>query len=142
MEQNKYYCPKIEEFRVGFRYQRYDYDNVTDTYYWNKCKIEYWENLRDIYDLLGDTLDGKDGNILISKIRVKYLDKKDIESLGFKLYIKNNFIYCQYKELEIYLDYNIETNICKIYTLDENLFKGVINNKSELQVVLKQLEIK
>ena len=58
MKQNKYYVPKIEEFRVGFKYEEYEYDNVTDTYYWNSNKVKHWDNLGRIYDLLGDTLDG------------------------------------------------------------------------------------
>lgn len=73
---NIYYTPKIEEFCIGFEYEQ----ALVDTY-WN---ISEWK--KTIF------LQNTDFNNLIKYInfnRVKYLDKEDIESLGFTFNSKN-----------------------------------------------------
>ena len=145
--ENKYYTPEIEEFHVGF-----------------ECEIQSsWGMQKGIYPsiLREDTLTGfqlqKIGETetlkkVISDIRVKYLDKKDIESLNYKhkkdtqysfvsknssiqLHDKNRW-HTKYNALTIY-KHN------KINPLDKtSVFQGIIKNKSELKVLLKQLNIK
>jgi len=63
MEENKYYTPEIEEFFVGFEYEVYDKLHGV----WNK------EN--NFFLQQGDFKDS---------IRVKHLDREDIESLGWE----------------------------------------------------------
>ena len=150
---NKYYTPKIEEFYVGFEYEslelgsqtKFNKDIVTDNH------------------LYGDY----DQNTLLSEIyfhperaRVKYLDKADIESLGFKDYKKS---VCNWYKLEgrfedsfssygywskIRLIHCPDNNVIKIlayeYSWDEEenvLYAGKCNNKSELKKLLTQLSI-
>jgi hypothetical protein len=67
---NKYYTPKVEEFHVGFNYELLILDDIQ----WWKETIVRKDNRFDCFD---DYLNEK-------RIRIKYLDKEDIESLGFK----------------------------------------------------------
>jgi hypothetical protein len=81
-EDKKYYTPTINEFHVGFeyeirRFQYYDL-NISDVY-WDTNKFSFdFSEPNDIEDIFNE---GREtGNI-----RVKYLDKEDIESLGLRL---------------------------------------------------------
>lgn len=64
--ENKYYTPTIDEFYVGFEYE-YRYNH------WEKRG--YFPTHFNFTEL--------DNLISLQNIRVKYLDKTDIESLGF-----------------------------------------------------------
>jgi hypothetical protein len=73
-ENNRYYAPSIEEFHIGFEFERFiPKSNTTE----EKC----WEKLAMSANYL--TLDELDFEIIEKEIRVKYLDQQDIESLGF-----------------------------------------------------------
>ena len=151
----KYYTPEIEEFHVGF-----------------ECEIQSsWGMQKGIYPsiLREDTLTGfqlqKIGETetlkkVISGIRVKYLDKEDIESCGFGNYKKS---VCAWYELEGHFEdsfasYGYWTKIRLIHCESDNkikilafehswdeeetvLFQGKIKNKSELKKLLKKLNI-
>jgi hypothetical protein len=153
MENNKYYTPDISEFHVCFEYEKYDkriavYVNIGPT---NWHKHEY--HTRDIkISNLGIYLNE-------GSIRVKYLDREDIESLNFTNYKKAA---ADWYELEGHFEdsfasYGYWTKIKLIhykhgikilayeYTYNEEpetLFAGIVNNKSELIKLLKQLNIK
>lgn len=142
--ENKYYTPSIEEFHVGFEYERsfhtgwetkiFD-DGFEDTDY----SPLYWVNW-ELHKGL---------------IRVKYLDKEDIESLGFRYdkthpgtasdYFEYGSSEFSFEHAEYYMDYDSSTNYCRIYFSvldgDSTVFAGTIKNKSELKVLLKQLGI-
>ena len=135
MESNKYYKPEIKEFNVGFEYERNQYQNGV----WYKYVVEE----RDI-------LDHNE-----KEIRVKYLDKKDIEEilevkqlkgnkseLNFQLIINDNLFY--------EIDYDVDTKelvvekYVEVYEDTYNsytLFKGIVKNKSKLKTVLKDIRI-
>jgi hypothetical protein len=76
IERSKHYIPDISEFYVGFEYERKN--------------GEYWE--KDIItptDLYGTTAKGYENEFeeiatKLRDVRVKYLDREDIESLGFE----------------------------------------------------------
>ena len=140
---NKYYTPEIEEFCVGF-----------------ECEIQSsWGMQKGIYPsiLREDTLTGfqlqKIGETetlkkVISGIRVKYLDKKDIESLGFSYYKTHpgmEQMEFDKGEYELTYDPNFKGKQWLRINLegegDVTLFSGSIKNKSELKVLLKQLNI-
>jgi hypothetical protein len=70
MEKNKYYVPSVEEFHVGFEYE---YRTNGDD--WVKHTVHTKADLAECID----DLEEKD-NI----IRVKHLDREDIESFGFE----------------------------------------------------------
>ena len=175
----KYYTPKIEEFHVGFEFEisltsiggldivDFSKDPI-QVQHISKPNHKIWEKSKVFFDTsygfknklfrsieqLKEILD--DGNI-----RVKYLDKEDIESLGFK-FLKNeiNSNDLEYKELfekeNIGLVYNYNNKTVGMFTLDlskngvyseiqrdPNLVNRItIKNKSELKKLLKQLNVK
>lgn len=133
--ENKYYTPKLGEFFQGFEYQVLRNNN------WEKEDLLYSNKYIKVhgFSYLDSLIQG-------NKVRVKYLDSEDIESLGFKEEFKNeNFI--NYKKSEfVYLSYNINLNIIDINNgLDYNdsftYFYGKIKNKSEFIKLLKMLEL-
>jgi hypothetical protein len=153
-KEDKYYTPDISEFHVGFEYEFSDWQNETPTE-WNKAKFNLLEN--PTYLESDSWLFNLQAEIDKKHIRVKYLDRKDIESLGFTRHDINGQIECYWinsdspyyfkgdrliKDSTINNHYFIETS--KNYTNDEpvQLFSGFIKNKSELKTLLKQISIK
>lgn len=144
---NKYYIPKINEFHEGFLYERYDtIEGKSGVPLWIECVASagFGAFDDDIY-MLDDEL-----------IRVKHLNREDIESLGFveeKLskhayiddisYTKGHYLSDRYYALWH------SRRDCRCYisleALNPNnssvLFNGVINNKSELVKVLKMIGV-
>jgi hypothetical protein len=159
MEENKFYTPKIEEFHVGFEFEwLYNKDNT-----WQKSTQEY------VDPGLFDNGDGEhpfEYQLSDVGIRVKYLDKSDIESEGFELkpekdiILEHDFLNLEvfepYRKGEYTLIVDKRTNINigisindKIRCANPNgtfpqmiLFRGTIKNLSELKVLLSQLDIK
>lgn len=127
----KYYTPKIEEFHIGFEYEIFDNNE------WKKIKI--------LPHYIGGDLRIDVPNLghhdVPYKPRVKYLDKEDIESLGFKETKTKNFFELDNKK-ESYLSWYPEVNRVEIGDNEcSGGFSGIIKNKSELVKLLKQLEI-
>jgi hypothetical protein len=138
--EDKYYTPSIEEFYVGF-----------------ECEIETswgyssgeWPKILKL-----DSLTGFEKDIIKAtkqaSIRVKYLDKLDIEELGFKFSKADEkthlLYYTKGRVVLAFMDVSttewIELYNAKSY--DPNgprIFKGCIKNKSELKKLLNQLGI-
>lgn len=118
---NKYYTPGVEEFHVGFDYQERVENNI-------------WKN--KMYETVDDFNLCYHNN---QHTRVKYLDKEDIESLGFKLG-RDNTTYQKYSKGIIILGHYGRDSIIISDQMGE-LFDGYIKNKSELIKLLKQLTI-
>ena len=126
---DKYYTPEISEFFVGFEYETsylQDYDT------WKKEILEEDDAgyFQSIYS----------GDAIPTEFRVKYLDKEDIESLGWKfntdLYIKNNLTLQVHKDsitIKYYDNFNNDSR-----TLVEQIN---IKTKDEFITLLKQLRI-
>lgn len=121
---DKYYEPNLEEFYQGFLYESQQMDG--DGYYTNEyCEFEYE---------IGEKID-------LNKVRVKYLDKEDIESLGWK-FIGGDNILMGFIKNNINIDFFINSKTLRIYeNKTELICKGNIKNKSELIKLLKQLGI-
>lgn len=139
---SKYYTPEIEEFHHGFIYEVYDLHYHSDKMTWEK----------EVYGVTSEITEG---------CRVKYLDREDIESLGWKFERKLGDAY----EFSILLDpfrhrrrttirmaYNSVHHWIAIVMIDEKfneineqyenpLFSGKIKNKSELGRVLKMVGV-
>jgi len=84
--ENKYYTPTIEEFYVGFECQTYyqTYDalfGLPDRYQWGNFRIRHAHQIQNIPSFIEN-----------KKCRVKYLDKDDVESLGFEKSLKNQWV--------------------------------------------------
>ena len=87
-----------------------------------------------------------DDSLRDGQIRVKYLDKEDIESLGFKLKVENKYgitftnrlysIVCSKMKSD-----HLEILLAQPYVneYDGLKFSGVIKNKSELKRILKMI---
>lgn len=149
--ENKYYIPEIEEFHIGFKYK------IKDCLSWYKRSYE-----PDDDSLVGDVLSW----IKKKEVKVKYLDKEDIESLGWeikedntKLFVldyEKQFTNCDRKiHNKVFIHYNLISKWALITTgnrkytykdenkLDKSItrFCGYIKNKSELIKLMKQLGI-
>jgi hypothetical protein len=128
---NKYYTPEIEEFHVGFEYE-----------------VNYGENR-----WVEEKLHSKPQVVTLpymnlENIRVKHLDKEDIESLGWEFHQqdhsrclssfwnkKNNF-------LRLTLKYKNSIPYVSIYHYEGWETPDMkIKNKSQLKKLLKQLDI-
>lgn len=148
-ESNKYYTPQIEEFHVGFEYRRILGDgSIQDLTY----EMDEYTPIHE---------DMEDPGVLI---RVKQLDREDIESLGFELIEdlnpKRSVLLFEHKTSDIDIlmsndnilifDYpsksvskvTHELKDGSVYINDKAcLFNGTIQNKSELKRLLRQVGV-
>lgn len=137
--ENKYYTPTIEELKEGFRYLQEIYDEEKDEYT-GKYKV----NIFDVRSGLGhdDYHTFTEGRVLC-----KYLDKQDIKDLGFVQCLKSyDYTYDEnhpllYFEKSNTVELYMENTKVTIYKSRVCVFKGTIKNKSELIILLKQLNI-
>jgi hypothetical protein len=77
--ENKYYTPAIEEFHVGFEYE------ILHNNEWKKTSVF---NNSCGGDIIFEIKNMGHWDV-VSKPRVKYLDKEDIESLGWRPNLRN-----------------------------------------------------
>lgn len=129
---NKYYVPTIEEFHVGFECERSGLELPPQ---WHKYIVNVNTFNEPVFI----------GRKLGPSFRVKYLDKEDIESLGFTETIEDQY-YLDSNRLEGIITLLIDSDlfiqiILKRDNISNYLFQGTIKNKSELKVLLKQLTI-
>lgn len=124
---DKYYTPEIEDFYVGFEFEENQIDSNWKSYGWEKKVVTVDFNFKSTSEYIG-------------LCRVKYLDKSDIESLGWKLktdlYVKDNLTLQVHKDsitIKYYDNFNNELRT-KVEQIN-------IKNKSELIKLLKQLGI-
>lgn len=123
---NKYYTPELDEFYIGFEYEYCIRNNE-----YIKYIVSTETDLKHIHK-----------QIQLYLIRVKYLDREDIESLGWEF--EENLQYCdqfKYKSLEAYLWVIKDENLIEIQC-EKTCFRGCIQNKSELKKLMKQIGIK
>jgi|AntDeeMinimDraft_6_1070357.scaffolds.fasta_scaffold01522_6 hypothetical protein len=134
----KYYTPEIEEFHVGFEVT-YNHFNKRIIHVIKEDELNYgdYQGVTDFYE------------IIKNEPLVKYLDKKDIESLGFSYYKTHpgmEQMEFDKGEYELTYDPNFKGKQWLRINLegegDVTLFSGSIKNKSELKKLLKQLNIK
>jgi hypothetical protein len=120
--ENKYYTPTIEEFHVGFEYEDGSLYGKNE---WTKLIVSTQHSLEETEYILQT-----------NRIRVKYLDSSDIESLGF-----TQIGYDSYEKSNWFIDLD-EKQLIFIYSQTGKVyFQGNIKNISELRVILKQLNI-
>jgi hypothetical protein len=146
---DKYYVPTIEEFHVGFECES-NYGLVNNKEFPESSKfIKYTFTQEDISYML----DAYENDAYPTEFRVKYLDREDIESLGwvfnnehkfYTFYLKGGYRLAQSKT-----DNDI---VIEMYVINDDgepesfhrlgtAFSGNIKNKSELIVLLKQLDL-
>jgi hypothetical protein len=140
-EISKYYTPSLDEFHFGFECEMTGHEMPPQ---WHKHIV----NINTFNEWLFK------GNPKIgAAFRVKYLDKEDIESLGFiykenrgmsehngVMFIKKDPLF---EKANFTIRYWVTTGAyrLRIERISGCLFEGNIRNKSELKVLLKQLGI-
>lgn len=133
---DKYYIPSIEEFHVGFEYER--------------LYIDEWLSDAPFPEMAGDhAIENTEFLLDEGLIRVKYLDKEDIEELGFHHWATNHNPKGELVGYELSNErFNI-TFILKDSFLEivetityKPYFEGYIKNKSELKKILQQIGIR
>lgn len=150
MEEMKYYTPTIEEFHVGFEYEYKSEDGSYSTFadskgewkkkiFNNEAEYDYEEltefqsiesALQDEYKRYGD-------------VRVKHLDKEDIESLGWNFAANQMSKWDAFRLNDKVLEYLEEDNQVHIYKISPYvcLFQGTIKNKSRLRLIMQMVGI-
>ena len=139
---SKYYTPEIEDFHVGF-----EFEFETGTEGWKKFVFEK--------DRANNVLNNV--NEFNSQFRVKYLDREDVESLGWfytgravDLWFNKVGMFDSasgtHRFTELKLHFGPEDHVLYINAYFGNqdegcLFEGIIRNKSELRKLMKQLKI-
>lgn len=141
MEDNKYYTPELEEFHLGFQYQHKCFNG------WEDDTMPDFSEVKDSDGSMNEWIPWYNNDI--TNFRVKYLDKEDIESLGWEEEISAHFVLITDKG-RYFLDCNfashkfqISTDIQK-YPNEQTYpikFNGKIKNKSELKKLMQQLDI-
>lgn len=141
IEDKKYYTPTIEEFHIGFKYEFMN-GNLWEE---SEMTIQDYKCSGADYEIQGSWFEEE---LLggIRTVRVKYLDKEDIESLGWK-YTPCRCLFEMYqnKEYNLY-HYSIASEFndkswIEILKDEDYYFSGEIKNKSELKKLMKQLGI-
>ena len=165
--EEKYYTPKIEEFHVGFEYESYEmHYSMSDE--WDEG-TPMWIK-RTVLDINQEQCDvnkpkykatyhvainnSYEPNVEWNKnIRVKYLDYKDIESLGWiDVWAEKkesrilSFVMIQQNGNYFELRYDTASSKCCTISIRTDLkpyelFIGRINNKSELVKIMKMVGI-
>ena len=153
--ESKFYTPKIEELHIGFECE-IDQSEINKNFKW--CEYVIGTDYENITIARAVSEVNKNG------IRVKYLDRQDIESFGFKFdatrsKVDGNFV-GSYENEKYYLDYSpysysgefnssVHLRVMKIKDIPitsyqsnyQFIYDGIIKNKSELKKLLIQLEI-
>lgn len=134
MKDNKYYTPLVEEFHIGFEYEYKTTINIMSkhSHNWRKV-IENHDSIEERY-----------WSELVC--RVKYLTKEDIESLGFGGHIPpyeydHTWRFKEKRHIQLKAWFNEKIPKIRISDGHVIIFSGIIKNKSELKVLLKQLKI-
>lgn len=149
MEESKYYIPEIEEFCVGFEYE------ITSGYEWVKKSFCHEQFNTFLYQHLDNAINQQ-------YVRVKFLDREDIESLGWKWIDKKNsgknFYESTFENSTrglMYFEHDWLNN--KITIKSPNFIRDgsgrfdgfsvvidrvVVKNKSELRKLMQMLQIK
>lgn len=151
MKKNKYYTPKGEEFHRGFRFEMPDRDGESESWKRYHYKLTPGAN----FDI--DKLCSHHQKTMKELVRVKYLDRDDIEELGWE--------WVQTKEIpnddgdfkiQTFMYYENSGNIFQLTIIDESvritakgvnrlrngtLFAGDVKNYNELERVMFQVGI-
>lgn len=136
--ESRYYKPKIEEFCVGFEFE---HTGIGLMEKWNKltCSINRPFGLKTIHIL--------EGEINHFRIRVKILDRGDIEAEGWK-FVKAGVDHFELDGFKLFFfDGNPVISIHKTINPSSNfiespqVFRGMIRNRTEFKKLLKQLGV-
>jgi hypothetical protein len=141
----KYYTPDKSEYHLGFRYEIGDKATIGKSTKWYNHIIDKLDFINDIG--------------LYEEVRAKYLDKSDIEELGWEFITSEQGAWPManyFRRDEYWLIHNIRgtrtvficlsliqaDTVLKLYAGDrETLFYGTCKNYGELDKIMKQTKI-
>lgn len=165
MEESKYYTPELEEFYcLGFEYQ--SKEGFQDGTVKTKEQFDSAKWVDDVVDneydfpYINRALNGKNAENGLCGIRAKFLDREDMESLGWDhdqttkdgayfyfgtLMDQNQYLLvCENARQSKGGDYT-NLSICNVNDGmnggNGHCFDGVVKNKSELRKLMKMLQI-
>jgi hypothetical protein len=124
--ENKYYTPLLKEFTVDFEYE---FLNSKDE--WKKSN-----DFSNEYDYEDSPLYGLQKDINNNKIRVKYLDASDAESLGFKKSLKSQWAgwddyYTENlnagRDYYLYATLHFPRGVTDLTRIEDNLFEIILH---------------
>ena len=125
MEEKRYYTPNLIEFHVGFEFQTKDGSN--GDWYDDAITEDCLYKFTDLFKY--------------SQHRVKFLDRSDIESLGW-VYNKGWYAHQTGDTLDMQVGGSVRIfREAAIGTTMYPVFQGVIKNKSELKKVMQMIGI-
>ena len=132
----KYYTPELEELHIGFEYEQHGPFSG-----WTK-------QILDI-DLLATIINEEQCDWCDHHIRVKYLDREDIESFDFKqvgeYHPRKRYSLALLKGNSKIVVYDLHWHEGNTYSIkdeyEQYYFFGEIKNKSELRRILKQIKL-
>lgn len=134
----KYYTPSLDDFRtIGIEYE------IKITVASVEENVERWEKFQTSFESPYPITFGHISDYDIwspNRIRMKYLDKSDIEHLGWQQF-HHPHSYSQYNIGEFELGYYDNHGTMYIDKGSESSFNGIIKNKSELKKLMQQLNI-
>ena len=133
--EHKYYTPTIEEFHVGFEHEEKSSGLWTSQIYNEFSPIIN----REVINEHDDRVDTIELYLKCEAIRVKHLDREDIESLGFEHRGGKTFKYKKDKGTWLLITDDGMVDIA--FDGGDTKFHGTINNKSELKRILKQINV-
>ena len=145
---SKYYTPELEEFYVGFEFEmkvvshRAHQDELIREEVFMPCIWKAFTNLKEVFNVEYDSLGEHLKTTVPDSVRVKYLDREDIESLGYGI-IQDEYNCQWFKNASGNIEIGLEkdNHLTIRFTQSFVLFSGTIKNKSELKKLLKQLGI-
>lgn len=152
MEESKYYTPEVEELFCHLINEGIVYSKVIGDEGW-KSFLHEADNIPTLvksFVEMNDYTSESGYDINEDLYRLKYLDQKDIESLGFVaktpydgMFRSNKFIKYETIDYTLNLLFNDGNTWVEMYVMcnhgSETLFYGRCKNKSELKRVLKQI---
>ena len=134
----KYYAPEIEEFHIGFEFEYFPVrgnwllessgKNWIEESFSASCGQDGESEINEI-----------ETSIKYNNVRVKHLDREDIESLGW-FHDEDRYQFSYFSnghDMDLILD-NEKGGLSVDHDVS-TLFQGKIKNKSELKRLLKQL---
>ena len=139
---DKYYTPDITEFKVGFKYEYYsDYAKIWKSYI---LKLDDYKSTQMSESWFIEEV------LELKNIRVKHLDKDDIEELGWlplpkyssldKEGLSFDYLGNDTKNIDFQLYFN-NWKFIQIFEFRDLVYQGELKNYNELQKIMKQLNI-
>lgn len=139
--ENKYYTPSPSEFSIGFEYEAFILSSNGSYLEESWLKIE-----ADRYDIEVMFDDAFKKDDFSEKYRVKYLDREDIESFGWKLFKQGNVNFFTFRmftndDIQMHVSFG-QTAKIGFSRREGGEFSGFsIKNKSELRKLMQMLNI-